>query len=384
MGTISKESGLNGFRPENNRVEQLKAFDDTKKGVKGLVDSGAKTIPCIFIRPSDELSEDLKFPNVQRQVPIIDFEGIDRKDRYEEIVKQILEASQKWGFFQVVNHGIPSHVLDKMLDGLRMFHELDGEIKKQFYTRELITTGKTFVYNSNYDLYTSRAANWRDSLSINAFYSSGHIDPQEIPEIFRDVCWEYINQVRKLGDILLELISVALGLEPDYLNEKLECSNGWSLVNHYYPACPAPELTIGTSKHTDPSFITILLQDQIGGLQVFNDNQWVDVQPIPGAFVVNIGDNLQILSNDKLKSVYHRVKSNLVGPRVSVAFFLKGLLSSPKLYGPIQELLSEENPSVYREFSLREFQTKFFTSPLGERILESFKIQQYRDESNKS
>ncbi|XP_057536340.1 deacetoxyvindoline 4-hydroxylase-like isoform X2 [Amaranthus tricolor] len=293
MGTISKESGLNGFRPENNRVEQLKAFDDTKKGVKGLVDSGAKTIPCIFIRPSDELSEDLKFPNVQRQVPIIDFEGIDRKDRYEEIVKQILEASQKWGFFQVVNHGIPSHVLDKMLDGLRMFHELDGEIKKQFYTRELITTGKTFVYNSNYDLYTSRAANWRDSLSINAFYSSGHIDPQEIPEIFRDVCWEYINQVRKLGDILLELISVALGLEPDYLNEKLECSNGWSLVNHYYPACPAPELTIGTSKHTDPSFITILLQDQIGGLQVFNDNQWVDVQPIPGAFVVNIGDNLQ-------------------------------------------------------------------------------------------
>ena len=185
MGTISKESGLDGFRPENNRVEQLKAFDDTKKGVKGLVDSGAKTIPCIFIRPSDELSEDLKFPNVQRQVPIIDFEGIDRKDRYEEIVKQILEASQKWGFFQVVNHGIPSHVLDKMLDGLRMFHELDGEIKKQFYTRELITTGKTFVYNSNYDLYTSRAANWRDSLSINAFYSSGHIDPQEIPEIFR-------------------------------------------------------------------------------------------------------------------------------------------------------------------------------------------------------
>ena len=87
---------------------------------------------------------------------------------------------------------------------------------------------------------------------------------------------------------------MALGLEPDYLNEKLECSNGWSLVNHYYPACPAPELTIGTSKHTDPSFITILLQDQIGGLQVFNDNQWVDVQPIPGAFVVNIGDNLQV------------------------------------------------------------------------------------------
>ncbi|CAO2832275.1 unnamed protein product [Amaranthus hypochondriacus] len=295
MGTISNESGLNGIQPENNRVEQLKAFDETKKGVKGLVDSGVKTIPSIFIRPSDELLEDLKIPNVQRKVPIIDFKGIDRKDRYDEIVKQVLEASQNWGFFQVVNHGIPTHVLDKMLDRLRMFHEQDDEIKKQFYVRELVTTGKTFLYNSNYDLYKSRAANWRDSLAVNAFYSSGHIDPQQIPEIFRDVCWEYINEVGKLGDIVLEVISVGLGLEADYLKEKMECSKGWSLVNHYYPACPAPELTIGTNKHTDPSFITILLQDQIGGLQVFNDNHWVDVQPIPGAFVVNIGDILQIV-----------------------------------------------------------------------------------------
>lgn len=185
MGTISNESGLNGIQPENNRVEQLKAFDETKKGVKGLVDSGVKTIPSIFIRPSDELLEDLKIPNVQRKVPIIDFKGIDRKDRYDEIVKQVLEASQNWGFFQVVNHGIPTHVLDKMLDRLRMFHEQDDEIKKQFYVRELVTTGKTFLYNSNYDLYKSRAANWRDSLAVNAFYSSGHIDPQQIPEIFR-------------------------------------------------------------------------------------------------------------------------------------------------------------------------------------------------------
>ena len=113
-------------------------------------------------------------------------------------------------------------------------------------------------------------------------------------------------------------------------------------------------------------------------------NQMTQVKRIRGTINLNYICDLQILSNDKLKSVYHRVKSNSVGPRVSVAFFLKGLLSSPKLYGPIQELLSEENPSVYREFSLREFQTKFFTSPLGERILESFKIQQYRDESNKS
>lgn len=105
---------------------------------------------------------------------------------------------------------------------------------------------------------------------------------------------EYIKHVMELGDTLIELLSEALGLKADYL-KAMECTNGHNTVcGHYYPPCPQPELTTGISKHSDSTFITILLQDQIGGLQILHGDEWVDVGPIAGGLVVNIGDFLQV------------------------------------------------------------------------------------------
>ncbi|KAK4732542.1 hypothetical protein R3W88_025530 [Solanum pinnatisectum] len=94
--------------------DEVKAIDDTKAGVKGLVDSGIVEIPRIFIRPPHELAEELNMCKATIQVPVVDLSGIQVEDGCKKIVIEIRAASEKWGFFQLINHGVPSRTYSLM------------------------------------------------------------------------------------------------------------------------------------------------------------------------------------------------------------------------------------------------------------------------------
>ncbi|CAJ1967151.1 unnamed protein product [Sphenostylis stenocarpa] len=339
------------FMEEPKKLEELKAFDDTKQGVKGLVDEGIAKIPRIFHHPRDNFK---RIGDKDYIIPVIDLGriGEDGSER-KRVVERVKEASETWGFFQIVNHGIPVSTLKDMIDGVVRFFEQDSEVKKNLYTRE----NKPFIYNSNYNLYSKAPTNWKDTFVCK--FSPNAPRPEDLPSVCRDILLEYSNQVSKLGSLLFELLSEALGLAPTYLDD-IGCNEGLHVVGHYYPPCPEPELTLGITKHADVNFITVLLQNQIGGLQVLHEDTWIDIPPVPEALVVNIGDFMQIVSNDKFKSAQHRVLANREGPRVSIAsFFSTGSHPNPRIYGPLKQLVSEDNPAKFREFSIPEFEAHY-------------------------
>ncbi|PON40963.1 hypothetical protein TorRG33x02_339190, partial [Trema orientale] len=373
MATNCTEALPTTINSQYDRLSELKAFDESKTGVKGLVDAGITEIPRMFHHPISETYIENSSVSVETQlsIPVINLKGLNNgEEERREIVEKVGEALETCGFFQIVNHGIPESVLEEMMDGVRRFNEQDSEVKKNFYTRDHT---KAIVYNSNFDLYSGVSTNWRDTFVC--LMAPNPPNPQHLPLVCRDILIEYSEQIMKVGILMFELLSEALGLDPNHLND-IGCTEGLTILGHYYPPCPQPELTWGAPRHADNDFLTLLLQDHIGGLQVLSDNKWIDVPPHPGALVVNIGDLLQLISNDRFKSVEHRVFVNRKGPRVSVAsFFSTHMLPTSNLFGPIKELLSESNPPKYKETTVKDYVAYFHAKGLdGTSALDHFKL----------
>ncbi|KAI6693477.1 hypothetical protein NL676_021187 [Syzygium grande] len=184
-----------------DRYRELKRFDDSKSGVKGLADSGIATLPRFFVRPPEDIAADRPGGGSSSglEVPVIDLGSLAAGR--PAVVARVLAAAREVGFFQVVNHGIP----ESALAAARAFHELPGEVKAGYYSRE---AERKVKFTSNFDLYELKHANWRDTLFC--VMGPEPVDPLELPLVCRDMLMEYSKQVKALGITLFELLSEAL------------------------------------------------------------------------------------------------------------------------------------------------------------------------------
>ncbi|KNA14546.1 hypothetical protein SOVF_106500 [Spinacia oleracea] len=344
--------GCNGttYDHDYDWEKDLSELMSTKSGVKGLVDSGILKIPKMFVSSDRNHLKQANSDNdgIENQVPIINLEGYESKRRMI-IVNEVLEASRKWGMFQVINHGVQTDVMMNMLESVCDFHEQAKEMKEEYYSHD--SSRKVWYYATIHPVL--RAAFWKDTIACE--FENLTADFEALPKICRKPMSDYVKHIVELKGKLCKLLSEALGLESDHL-ELMECMEARKLVGHYYPPCPEPHLTLGTVHHTDPYFLAILLQGDIDGLQVLHQNQWVHVPPVEGSLIVMIGDMLQVISNDMFRSAEHRVLANRKGPRLSAACFLyPNSRNNNRKYEPIQELLSDKNPAVYKEISQIEY-----------------------------
>ncbi|KAG9441484.1 hypothetical protein H6P81_017338 [Aristolochia fimbriata] len=282
-------------------------------------------------------------------VPIIDLGKIQDRGGREKIVEEVRNATLTWGVFQVVNHGIPLNILEEMLQGCERFHEAN-QLDRVIEGRVVPDLSKKVRLKPGFSTTSRRKL--KDTLVVDI--APEPPAPEEIPSLCRDILFEYVKHVMRLGESLFEIISEMLGLTSDRL-KVAKCTEEMIVACHHYN--PAPDDTqpvIANVSHCDPSFLTVLLQDQVGGLQFLHQGTWVDVLPLHGALLINIGVLLQLVTNDQIKSVPHRVLIRRKTTRTSVAC-LYGSPSSKSLHSPLEEFIQTKGHAVYKSITTKEY-----------------------------
>ncbi|XP_022762406.1 protein DMR6-LIKE OXYGENASE 2-like [Durio zibethinus] len=295
-------------------------------------------------------------------IPVIDFSLLTSNglDERFEIIQQLRKVCQDWGFFMVINHGVPESLMKAIIDASKGFFELTEDEKQEFEAKHVldpIRCGTSFNVSADKVLF------WRNFLKV--FVHPKFHSPSKPPS-FSEIALEYSKRVREVARELVKGISE---------DRTLNLENGFQiLVANFYPTCPQPELTIGVPLHTDHGLLTLLMQNEVGGLQVLHEGKWVTVDPIPNSFLVNVGDHIEILSNGKYKSLMHRALVNNKATRISIAVQHGPALD--EVVSPASEFVdNESNPPAYRAIKYQDYVELQQSNTLdGKSFLENIRI----------
>ena len=265
-------------------------------------------------------------------IPKIDISGVDHNEFPKTLLEEFYHAYNTYGFGYIVNHGIEKDLIDQLFQVSKTFHSLPLSEKMKVALddnhRGYIAINTSTDVNSKFAEVKkpNQSASFmmmrEDKAQIADVYLSG---PNQWPEIvgFRETLEKYTSQMTRLGEKLIRLALMSVGIEDLGILNSFETPTIWLRLLHYPPIPKSsPKDLYGSAPHTDFGCLTILTQDGIGGLQVQTKNgDWIDIPKVEGSFVVNVGDMLHRLTNGLLRSTPHRVINKSGQERFSCPFF---------------------------------------------------------------
>ncbi|KAK7399887.1 hypothetical protein VNO78_11081 [Psophocarpus tetragonolobus] len=340
--------------------------------VEEIAKEGLKSVPERYVRRQDErpiLSTSTPLP----EIPVIDLSKLlseDLKSKTPQLEK-LHSACKEWGFFQLINHGVNTSLVENVKIGVQEFFNLPIKEKEKFAQRQgdLEGYGQLFVVSEDQKL------EWGDvffMFTLPPNKRKPHLLPK-FPSSFKDDLETYTGEIRKLGMQMISLMANALKVDPMEMTEIFE-PGIQAMRRNYYPPCPQPELVMGLNPHSDGGGLTILLQaNEVEGLQIKIDGQWIPVKPLSNAFIINIGDVLQMMTNGIYRSIEHRATINSKKERISIATFQVPNMES--IVGPASSLITPETPALFKRISYTEYYRGYVSRELsGKSFLDSMRI----------
>eukprot|EP00262_Sarcandra_glabra_P005974 TRINITY_DN1794_c0_g1_i3.p1 TRINITY_DN1794_c0_g1~~TRINITY_DN1794_c0_g1_i3.p1 ORF type:complete len:368 (-),score=69.88 TRINITY_DN1794_c0_g1_i3:185-1288(-) len=339
--------------------------------VQELAKEGMVAVPARYIRADHDRPIISKIASLQ-EIPTIDMQKLLLGESVNSELEKLHSACQEWGFFQLVNHGVSSSLVENMKFEIQNLFNLPLEEKKRFWQQpgDVEGFGQLFVKSEEQKL------DWADLFYMSTLPT--HLRKQylfsELPQSFREITDAYSSGLQKVAMTLLLQMARALEMDTEEMKEVYE--DGFqSMRMNYYPPCPQPEHVIGLTPHSDAAGLTILLQvNETEGLQIRKQGVWIPVKPLPHAFIVNIGDCLEVLSNGVYRSIEHRATINSAKERLSIATFYAP--NPEKEVGPASSLINPQNPALFKRLAMKDYFKAFLSKKLNSKSnLENMRIE---------